>query len=84
MIYSKNDKHRNFQLSFFEMAADRIFFTGVTKMSNFFRICMVLVDNTKLGQMTNLSVIFYMVVSIYKLDEIWNSTQSHALPQSGL
>ena len=32
--------------------------------------------NTKLGQMTNLNMIFYMVVSIYKLDQIYNLPQS--------
>ena len=35
-------------------------------------------NNTKLGQMTNLNMIFYMVVSIYKLDQICNSPQSPA------
>ena len=34
--------------------------------------------NTKLGQMTNLNMIFYMVVSIYKLDQIYNLPQSPA------
>ena len=28
-----------------------------------------------LGQMTNLNVIFYVVVSVYRLDKIWNSPQ---------
>ena len=38
-------------------------------------------NNTKLGQITNLDVIFYMVVLIYKLDQICNSPQSPAQPQ---
>ena len=41
-------------------------------------------NNTKLGQMTNVNVISFMVVSIYKLEQICNSTQSPAQPQSGL
>ena len=40
-------------------------------------------NNTKLGQMTNLNMTFYVMVSIYKLDQIWNSPQSPAQPQSG-
>ena len=39
---------------------------------------------TKPGQMTNLYVIFYVILPIYKLDTIYNSTQSRAQPQSGL
>ena len=38
---------------------------------------------SKLGQMINLKVVFHMVMSIYKLDTICNSTQSLAQPQSG-
>ena len=34
--------------------------------------------NTKLGQMTNLNMIFYMVVSIYVLDQIYKLPQSPA------
>ena len=41
-------------------------------------------NNTKLGQVTNLDVIFYIVVLIYKLDQSFNSPQSPAQPQSGL
>ena len=40
-------------------------------------------DTTKLGQMTNLKVFFHMMVSIYKLDKICNTTQSPTQPQSG-
>ena len=34
--------------------------------------------NTKLGQMTNLKVVFHMVVLFYKFVKISNSTQSLA------
>ena len=46
-------------------------------------LLVIQLSNTKLGQMTNLKVVFYMEVSIYKLDKICNSTQSPAQPQSG-
>ena len=46
--------------------------------------CFVIqLNSTKRGQITNVKVVFHMVVSIYKLDKIWNSTQSPAQPQSG-
>ena len=41
-------------------------------------LVVIQLKNTKLGQMTNLNMIFYMVVSIYKLDQICNSLQSPA------
>ena len=41
-------------------------------------LVVIQLKNTKLGQMTNLNMIFYMVVSIYKLDQICNSPQSPA------
>ena len=41
-------------------------------------LVVIQLNNTKLGQMTNLNMIFYMVVSIYKLDQICNSPQSPA------
>ena len=41
-------------------------------------LVVIQLNNTKLGQMTNLDMIFYMVVSIYKLDQICNSPQSPA------
>ena len=43
-------------------------------------LVVIQLNNTKLGQMTKLEVIFYMVVSIYRLDKIWNTTQSPAQP----
>ena len=46
-------------------------------------LVVIQLNNTKLGQMTNLDMIFYMVVSIYKLDQICNSSQSPAQFQSG-
>ena len=39
-------------------------------------LVVIQLNNTKLGQMTNLNMIFYMVVSIYKLDQICNLPQS--------
>ena len=42
-------------------------------------LLVVHLNNTKLGQMTNLKVIFRMIVSIFKLD-----TQSPVQPQSDL
>ena len=41
-------------------------------------LVVIQLKNTKLGQMTNLNMIFYMVVSIYKLYQIYNSLQSPA------
>ena len=41
-------------------------------------------NNSKLGEMTNLKMVFCMVVSIYKLDKFCNLTQSPAQPQNGL
>jgi len=38
----------------------------------------------KLGPMTNLSVIFYVAVSIYRLVTIWNSPQFPAEFRNGL
>ena len=40
--------------------------------------------NIKLYQMTNLDVIFYMVVSIYRLDKICNSTQCNIIIMEGV
>ena len=37
-------------------------------------LVVIQLNSTKLGQMTNLTVVFHMVVSIYKLDTICNST----------
>ena len=42
------------------------------------KLVVIQLNNTKLGQMTNVNEIVNMVVSIYKLDKIYNSTQSHA------
>ena len=39
-------------------------------------LVVIQLKNTKLGQMTNLNMIFHMMVSIYKLDQIYNSPQS--------
>ena len=47
-------------------------------------LIVIQLNNTNLGQMTNLDVIFYMVVSIYRLHKICNAIQSPAQPQSGL
>ena len=50
-------------------------------------LVVIQLNNTKLGRMTNLAnlnMIFYMVVLIYRLDQICNSPQSPAQPQSGL
>ena len=47
------------------------------------RNLVVQLNSTRLGHMTNLKVIFHMVVSIYKLDTICNSTHSFAQPRSG-
>ena len=41
-------------------------------------LVVIQLKNTKVGQMTNLNMIFYMVVSIYKLHQIYNSLQSPA------
>ena len=41
-------------------------------------LVVIQLKNTKLGQMTNLNLIFSMVVSIYKLDQIYYSPQSPA------
>ena len=46
-------------------------------------LVVIQLKNTKLGQMTNLNMIFYMVVSIYKLDQIYNSPQSGAKRPKG-
>ena len=46
-------------------------------------LVVIQLNNTKLGQMTNVNMIFYMVVSTYKLDKKKNSPQSPAQPQSG-
>ena len=46
-------------------------------------LVVIQINNTKLGQMTNLEVVFHMVVSIYKLDKICYPAQSPAQPQSG-
>ena len=43
-------------------------------------LVVIQLNSTKLGQMTNLKVVFHMMVSIYKLDKICNSTQSPAQP----
>ena len=39
---------------------------------NVHNLVVIQLNNPKLGQMTNLNMIFYMVVSIYKLDQICN------------
>ena len=49
-----------------------------------YNLIVIQLSNTKHAQMANLDVIVYMVVSIYRLDKICNSTQSLAQPQSGL
>ena len=51
------------------------------KVHNF---VVIQLNTTKHSQMTNLKVIFRIVVLIYKLDEICSSTHSPAQPQSGL
>ncbi len=38
-------------------------------------------ESIKLGQVTNLTVIFHVVVSIYRLLKIWNSPQFPAQPR---
>ena len=38
----------------------------------------------KLGQMTNLNMIFHLVVSVYRLVKIWNSPQFSAEFRNGL
>ena len=40
--------------------------------------------NIKLGQMTNLNMIFYVMVSDYRLVKIWNSPQVPAEFRNGL
>ena len=40
--------------------------------------------NTKLGQMTNLNMIFYVMVSDYRLVKIWNSPQFPSEFRNGL
>ena len=40
--------------------------------------------NMKLVQMTNINVIFYVVVPVYRLVEIWNSPQFPAQFRNGL
>ena len=39
-------------------------------------LVVIQLNSTKLGQMTYLKVVFYILVSIYKLDTIYNTTQS--------
>ena len=39
-------------------------------------LVVIRLNSTKLGQLTNLNVIFYMLVSICKMDKICNSTQA--------
>ena len=51
------------------------------KVHNLIGSCQL--NNTKLGSMTYRSVIFYKIVSFYKLDRICNLTQSPAQPQRG-
>ena len=46
-------------------------------------LVVIKLKNTKLGYMTNFNMIFYMVMSIYELEQICNSPQSPAQPQSG-
>ena len=46
-------------------------------------LAVIQLKDTKLGQMTNLKVVFHMVVLFYKFDNIGNSTQFPAQPQSG-
>ena len=41
-------------------------------------LVVIQLKNTKLDQMTNFNVVFYMVVSIYKLDQIYNYPLSPA------
>ena len=47
------------------------------------KMAVIQLKNTKLGQMTNVKVVFHMVVLFYKFDKMGNSTQSPAQPQSG-
>ena len=46
-------------------------------------LAVVQLKTQKLGQMTNVKVVFHMVVLFYKFDKMGNSTQSPAQPQSG-
>ena len=46
-------------------------------------LVVIQLNSTKLGQMTNRKVVFDMLVSIYKMDTICNSTLSSAQPRSG-
>ena len=43
-------------------------------------LVVIQLNSTKLGQTTNLKEVFYMVVSIDKLNKICNLTQSPAQP----
>ena len=47
------------------------------------KLVVIQLNNTKLGQMTNLNMIFFMVVSIYKFDQICNSPMFPAQFQGG-
>ena len=61
--------------------------TFVWIWNRFFKVhnlVVIQLNNTKLGQMTNLNMIFYTVVSVYKLYKIFNLNKSPAQPQTGL
>ena len=51
---------------------------------NVYNLVVIQLKNTKLGQMTNLKVVFHMVVLFYKFAKLSNSNQSPAQFQSGL
>ena len=51
---------------------------GLEPCFKVYNLIVIQLNNTKRGQMSNLKVILYMIVSIYKLDKISNSTQCPA------
>ena len=81
VILFRMDKHSDFHLSVSQIVGAWRDFTVVTKlMKNFkslygFGERFVHPKSIILGKMTNLNMIFHVVVSVYRLVKIWNSPQ---------
>ena len=75
VILFKMSKHSDFHLIFFQIEGALQDFTVVTKLIKKFE-SLYGFKSIILGQMSNLNVIFHVVVSVYRLVKIWNSPQS--------
>ena len=53
------------------------------RRSKVHNLVVIQLNNSKLGQMTNLKIVFHIMVSIYKLDKICNLTQFYTEHKEG-